>query len=125
MTAPQFRRYKGKLEQSKGKIHVRVEISQSKAQSQRIGEVILAYDCTINATHMMKHGYGMGATLIMKLPYEHIEEAMGDLKPHHWEYNSPTFFNRGSIISIYKTPEDEVNDRPCKRYVEHAKEIRR
>lgn len=93
-----------------------VAISQSKAQEQRIGAVILAYDCRVTSTHMLRYGPRMGADLILKLPIEHLEEAMEELAPHSWEYESPTYFDRGQILPIYETAEDEIDDRPCERY---------
>lgn len=116
MPSPQFRRYKGKLEKTKGKVHMRIEIAQSKAQYQRLGQVVFDYDCLITSTHMMKCGQGMSATLILKIPFEHIDEAMEALNPIEYRYSSPTFFYNSAICGIYDTPEDEVNDKPCSLY---------
>lgn len=120
MPPTNMRRYKGKTEQSDGRVHVKVEFGQSDAAFARLGRAIFAFDATLTSTHVRRYGSRCAAEAILKLPIEHIDEAMEALQPCDWEYRSPSFFYRSSIRGIYDSPEDEVNDRPCERYIEYT-----
>lgn len=103
-------RRRGKSYPSKGSVFVKIEMNQTNVAMARFGSAVFDLGLQVTNTHQLSAHPRAYASAMVKVPIENIDELKSYMKFANVEYQSPTYFNRGSICPIYASPEDEIAD---------------
>jgi hypothetical protein len=97
------------------KVHYEMIVNMGTASMVRTLRAMIEYGVEMKSTMAMgRPGYPpqhRSVVMLLKIRIGYVGDFTRAVRPEHFEYKSPTRFERGTLISIYKSPEEEATPR--------------